>query len=117
MIIGIVLSNPHMETGARTEVIEATGLENLGASLKPDSLAKGNTLILGKQLGCHTAESTKHGPAGVDELELAVTAERLGVRREACRVLQRGFLTRNYDLEVNGKSTLTQDNYERNDAG
>jgi hypothetical protein len=76
-----------MDEGRVAEVVEATGLEDLGASLEPDSLAKVDT-VLGKDLGGDTAKCAKHGPPCVDDLGLTVGLEGLGVRGEASGVLQ-----------------------------
>jgi len=64
------------------EVVKTTVLEDLGTSLEPDGLTEGGT-VLGKELGDDAAESTEHGPAGVDELSLAVSSEGLGIGGEA----------------------------------
>ena len=42
--------------------------------------------VLGEQLGGDAAEGAQHGPARVDDLDLAVAREGLGVRGEAGRV-------------------------------
>ena len=62
--------------------------EQARTSLKPHGLAKLDALVLGEDLGRHAAEGAEHRPPGVDELELAVAPERLGVRGEARGVLQ-----------------------------
>ena len=54
--------------------------------LEPHGLAKLDAVVLGEDLGRHTAEGAEHRPPGVDELELAVALECLGVRREASGV-------------------------------
>ena len=68
---------------AFAEVVEATVGEDLGASLEPDGLAELNTGVLGEQLGGEAPEGAEHGPAGVDELGLAVGGEGLGIGGEA----------------------------------
>ena len=75
------------------KVVEATGREDLGASLEPDGLAKGHAL-LGEDLGEDAAEGAEHGPARVDHLGLTVRREGLGVGGEARGVLQRMCLLR-----------------------
>ena len=67
------------------EVVEAALLEDLGTGLPPHGLAEGPA-VLGYQLGHDAAEGAEHGPAGVDDLDLAVLGERLGVSRQAGRV-------------------------------
>jgi hypothetical protein len=42
--------------------------------------------VLGKQLGGDAAQSAKHGPTGVDHLQLAVAAEGLGISRQTSGV-------------------------------
>ena len=73
------------------EVVQAARLEDLGAGLEPYGLAKLDAVVLGQDLGRHAAERAKHGPASVDELELAVPLERLWVSRQAGGVLQAAF--------------------------
>ena len=51
------------------EVVEAIVGKDLRASLEP------GRLIGGAQLGGDAAEGTQHGPAGVDELGLTVSAD------------------------------------------
>jgi hypothetical protein len=70
------------------EVVEASALEDLRASLEPDSLTKLGA-VLGQDLGGDAAEGAKHGPPGVDHLSLAVRLEGLGVSGETSSVLQR----------------------------
>ena len=67
------------------EVVEAALLEDLGTGAEPHGLAEGHT-VAGEDLGGHAAEGAEHGPAGVDDLQLAVAGEGLGVSRQAGRV-------------------------------
>ncbi len=39
-------------------------------------------------LGSHTAERAEHGPAGMDDLQLTVLGETLGISRQTDSVLQ-----------------------------
>jgi hypothetical protein len=63
------------------EVVEATITEDGGTDLEPDSLAKVNGTVALEELGNNASESTKHSPASVDDLDLAVAGESLGVGR------------------------------------
>jgi hypothetical protein len=74
-----------VDEGGVAEVVEATRREDLSTCLEPDSLAKLDA-VLGEDLGSDAAEGAKHGPAGVDHLDLAVTLEGLGVSRETSGV-------------------------------
>ena len=67
-----------MDQAAVAQVVQATVLEDLGTSLEPHSLAEWHA-VLGQQLGRHAAQSAKHGPAGVDDLDLPVLGEGLGI--------------------------------------
>ena len=67
------------------EVVQATVGEDLGAGLEPDTLTEGDA-VAGEDLGGDTAEGAEHGPASMDDLELAVTLESLGVSGEASGV-------------------------------
>ena len=67
-----------MDQGAVAQVVQATVLEDLGTSLEPHGLTELHT-VLGQQLGGNAAQSSKHGPASVDQLQLTVAAEGLGV--------------------------------------
>ena len=48
------------------------------AGLEPDSLLELNAVLL-QQLGGEAAKSTKHGPAGVDDLKLTVASKGLRI--------------------------------------
>ncbi len=62
-----------VDEGGVAEVVQATRGEDLGASLPPDGLAKGDA-VLGQQLWGHAAQGSEHGPPRVDHLDLAVPA-------------------------------------------
>ena len=64
------------------KVIEAAVAEDLGTSLEPHGLAEAHT-VLRQQLGGQAAQGAQHGPAGVDDLDLAVASKGLGVGRQA----------------------------------
>ncbi len=66
-----------------TEVVKATLLEDLGAGLEPQGLAELHTSVLLQELRGEAAQSAEHGPAGMDQLNLAVTGEGDGVGRQA----------------------------------
>ena len=66
-----------------TQVVEAALLEDLGAGLEPDSLAKVGDAVALQQLGGDAAQGAQHGPAGVDHLQLAVAGKGLGVGGQA----------------------------------
>jgi hypothetical protein len=59
------------------QVVQATVSEDLGTGLEPHGL------VSGAQLGHHAAKGAKHGPAGVDQLDLTVALEGGGVGGEA----------------------------------
>ncbi len=61
--------------GGLTEVVEAVLSEDLRAGLEPDGLRIGGLV----QLGDAHAEGAQEGPAGMDDLHLAVALEGLGV--------------------------------------
>ncbi|GIL74276.1 hypothetical protein Vretimale_2021 [Volvox reticuliferus] len=65
------------------QVVQAAVSKDLGTSLEPDGLTKRDPRVLGQELRRHAAQSAQHGPAGVDELQLAVALERLWVRGQA----------------------------------
>ena len=69
-----------------TQVVEAISLEDLGTSLEPGGLG-GSGLV---QLGDEHAQGSEEGPAGVDDLHLAVPGEGLGVGGETNSVLREG---------------------------
>ena len=72
-----------MDKGGVAEVVEAIITEDRGTSLEPDSgVTESDGAVAGKELGGHAAESAKHGPASVDDLDLAVLGEGLGVSGE-----------------------------------
>ena len=64
------------------EVVEAAVLEDEGLVLEPDRLLERDAVV-GEDLGRDAAERAEHGPAGVDDLDLAVAGEGLRVGREA----------------------------------
>jgi hypothetical protein len=66
------------------EVVEATIGKDLGARLEPDGLTELGGA--GQQLGGDAAQSSKHGPAGMDHLQLAVPPEGLRVCGQTGRV-------------------------------
>ncbi len=57
------------------QVVQAVRAEDLSTSLEPDGLAEGDA-VLGEELWGHAAQGAEHGPAGVDDLDLAVAAGR-----------------------------------------
>jgi hypothetical protein len=67
------------------EVVKAIVGEDLRASLEPDGITELHS-VLSKELGGDAAQSAKHGPASMDELQLAVTLEGLWVSRETSSV-------------------------------
>lgn len=66
-----------------SQVVQTIISENLSTSLPPDRLTELNTSELGKELGGEASKSAKHGPTGMDELQLAVGCELLGVSGES----------------------------------
>lgn len=63
-----------VDQGGVAEVVEAVRAEDLSASLEPHSLAEGHARVLRKELWGNAAQGAEHGPAGVDDLDLAVAA-------------------------------------------
>ena len=59
------------------EVLDTFVREDLGTSIEPSDVSS-----VGGPFGDDAAESTKHGPASVDDLDLAVLGKSLGVSRE-----------------------------------
>ena len=66
-----------VDEAGEAEVLDALIGEDLGTSLEPGDVAG-----VGRPFGDDAAESTKHGPASVDELDLTVLGEGLGVSGE-----------------------------------
>lgn len=61
-----------MDESRRAEVVKATLVEDLGAGLPPHSLAKVLASIQRQSLGGQAAHNSKHSPAAVQYLDLAV---------------------------------------------
>ena len=76
-----------MDQASVAKVVKTTRAEDLAASLPPDSLSEGNALVLGQDLGGEASDCSKHGPAAVQYLDLAVAAEGLRVSGETCGIL------------------------------
>ena len=70
-----------MDEGRGAQVVEATLGEDLSSGLEPDGLGDTNSVV-GQDLGQDNAEGSQEGPAGVDELQLAIPREGLGVGRQ-----------------------------------
>jgi hypothetical protein len=68
-----------MDKSGVTKVVEATILENGGTDLEPDGLTKVDGAVALEEFRGNASKSTEHGPASVDDLELAVAGEGLGV--------------------------------------
>ncbi|CAL9121091.1 unnamed protein product [Musa acuminata var. zebrina] len=64
------------------EVVQAALAKDLRAGLEPDGLAELDA-VAGEELGEDAAEGAEHGPAAVDDLQLPVLGEGLGVGGEA----------------------------------
>ena len=88
-----------MDEAGVAQVVKASRAEDLGTGLEPHRLAELHT-VLGQELWGHAPESTEHGPAGVDDLELAVAGEGLGVGGESGGVP--AVVTRELTSEVGG---------------
>ena len=89
------------------EVVEAIVREDGGTSLEPGGgiTELGGTVCL-EELGGDAAKGTKHGPASVDHLDLAVAGEGLGVSGETGGIpaVVTGVLT----VQVAGGNTLRE---------
>ena len=72
-----------MDEGGAAQVVEAALGEDLGAGLEPDGLGELDVAVGGQQLGGDDAQGAQQGPAGMDELQLAVLGEGLGVGGQA----------------------------------
>ena len=68
-----------MDERGLSEVVEASVSEDLGTSLEPNGLG-GARLV---ELRDDNSEGSEEGPAGMDDLNLAVLGEGGGVGREA----------------------------------
>ena len=67
------------------QVVQPSRGENLGSGLKPHGLAE-LYAVLRQKLGGHDSQGAEHGPARVNDLELAVAGEGLGVGGESSSV-------------------------------
>jgi hypothetical protein len=76
-----------------TEVLDTLVVEDLCSSLEP-----GNVSGVGGPFWHNAAKGTKHGPAGVDQLDLAVAGKGLGVGGETGGIP--AVVTRELTLEV-----------------
>ena len=76
-----------------TEVLNTLVVEDLCSSLEP-----GNVSGVGGPFWHNAAKGTKHGPAGVDQLDLAVAGKGLGVSGETGRIP--AVVSRELALEV-----------------
>ena len=65
-----------VDQGRVAEVVQAVRAEDLSTGLEPHGLAEADARVLGEQLWGDASESAKHGPAGVDDLDLTVAAEK-----------------------------------------
>ena len=75
------------------EVLDTLVVKDLGSSLEP-----GNVSGVGGPLWHDAAEGTKHGPAGVDQLDLAVAGKGLGISGETGGIP--AVISRELTLEV-----------------
>jgi len=83
------------------KIVQPAFLEDGASGLEPDGrvLGEGHALP-GEQLGRDAAERAEHGPAGVDDLDLAVAGKGFGVGREAGGVP--AVISRVLTVEVRG---------------
>ena len=72
-----------MDQTGLAQVVEASLGEDLGSGLEPDGLG-GAGLV---ELGDEDAQGTEQGPAGMDDLDLTVALEGLGVSRQTSSIL------------------------------
>ncbi len=89
-----------------TEVVETVITEDGGANLEPGSLTEVNNSVALEELGDNASESTKHSPASVDDLDLAVAGESLGVGRHTGGIP--AVVTGVLSLEVRGDVALRE---------
>ena len=72
-----------VDEGGVAEVVEATVSEEGGTGLEPDGgISEVNGTVALEELRGDAAEGTKHGPASVDDLDLTVASEGLGISGE-----------------------------------
>ena len=73
-----------VDQGRVAEVVEPVALEDLGTGREPDrGLVRERHAVVLEDLRHDAAERAEHGPAGVDDLDLAVAGKGLRVGREA----------------------------------
>mmetsp|Transcript_16163 Transcript_16163/g.43948 ORF Transcript_16163/g.43948 Transcript_16163/m.43948 type:complete len:300 (-) Transcript_16163:1-900(-) len=73
-----------VDQGRVAQVVQATILEDGSTSLEPDGgITELDAILISQQLGGDHAQSTQQGPAGVDQLQLTVALEGLGVSGQA----------------------------------
>ena len=66
------------------EVVQAIAAEDLCTSLEPYWLLEVDSSVFVQQLGGEDAQSSEQCPAGVDDLDLTIPCEGLGIGRETC---------------------------------
>jgi len=72
-----------MDKLRRTEVVDALIVQNKSSSLEPNWFFKLNPVVVGKDLREDASKSTKHSPASVENLSLAIVCESSRVSRKA----------------------------------
>ena len=87
------------------KVVETVIGEDGGTRLEPDGgiTELGGTVAL-EELGGHAPQGTQHGPAGVDQFDLTVLGEGLGVSRETGGIP--AVVTGVFTVEVRGGRTI-----------
>jgi len=71
-----------MDEGWVPEVVQTAFGEDLRSCLEPDGLAELDSGVFAEELRGEASEGAQHGPSGMDDLELAVLGEGLGIGRE-----------------------------------
>jgi hypothetical protein len=89
-----------------TEVVKTLIGEDVGLASEPDGLTEVDGAVALEELGDDASKSTEHGPASVDDLDLAVAGEGLGVSGHTGGIpaVVTGVLT----LEVRGDVALRE---------
>jgi hypothetical protein len=89
------------------KVVQAIVREDGGTGLEPDgSISKVSSTVSLEELGGEAAKGTKHGPAGVDQLDLAVAGKGLGVSRETGGIP--AVVSGVFTVEVRGGDTFRE---------
>jgi len=93
-----------VDKGRVAEIVQSTFLEDLGTSLEPYGLTKGNTAILGQKLRGNTTQSSQHSPSCMNKFLFTISLESFRISRQASSVPT--VVTREFSLQVRGTSVV-----------